>query len=405
MKLHWYLTAGLTACATETEPKPAAWEPVAEGYEQIVPSDRIPSSVELMPSVNNLDIVDHEGALYLAIRTAPDHFAGTETLMHVLRSEDGGESFALEHTEDQDRDLREPRFLSWDGQLILHYAVLGTDPLSFDPGVPGRLIRTESGVWSPADPVFEAAGSVGAESFIPWRTRPLGERAMMVGYTGGGGIYEYSGEASLDVQWLGSQDGIHWEPWSGTDPVVHRGGVSETDLVVLADGTVVAVGRNEAGDEDGWGGKVCTAPPGSPMTWTCTPDPRRPDSPLLFTHENEVWLVARRNLNDQDGAFDLGYRDLDPVVQALQYAVDYWDWPKRCALWKIDVEAQRMDFVLDLVGRGDTCFPSLRWTGEHELEIWTYSSPEDGPDLTWFEGQNGETRVYRQRLRFVPTAE
>ena len=381
-----------------------AWSPVLAPATQVVPGPGLPAGLVPQPANNNLDVVEHEGALFLAFRTAPDHFASAEAQLHVLRSDDDGQSFVLEQTIHRGTDLREPRLLSTNGLLTLHFALLGDDPLAFEPQGTEAMRRDVDGRWSDAGPIFGGSPSgVGGDTFIPWRTRLLDGAPMMIGYTGGGVIYDFStGAGATTVQWLGQGADGAWVPWLGDDPVVLSGGVSETDLAIDGSGRVVAVGRNEAGDADGFGSKVCVAAAGAPMDWTCAPDLRRFDSPLVFAHEGEIWLVGRRNLNDQDGAFDLGRDDLDANTQALTYGVDYWNWPKRCSLWRVDPDALTVTWAADLDSRGDTCFPSLRWRGPHTLDLWNYSSPIEGPDLTWLEGQTGETRIYVQRLELVP---
>lgn len=402
--------AGLTALAgavagcggAAPADKATTWEPVPGETTVVVPGPGLPEGLELLPANNNLDVVDHDGALFLAWRNAPNHFASEDTRLFVVRSDDGGETWALEHTIALATDLREPRFLSTDAGLILHYALLGTSSIDFEPGGSERAVRAPEGSWSVGRPAFDgAAPGIGGETFIPWRTRWLGETAMMIGYTGGGVLYDFeSGEGATTVQWLGSDDGLQWRPWAGDDPIVLAGGASETDLAVDGEGRIVAIARNEAGDEDGFGSKICAAEPEAPMDWRCAHDPRRYDSPLVFAHEGEIWLVGRRNLNDQDGAFDLGQPELSPEQQSLAYAADYWGWPKRCSLWRVDPVLLKVELVLDLDSRGDTCFPSIRWLGPHSAELWSYSSPLDGPDLPWLEAQVGPTVITRQLLRF-----
>jgi hypothetical protein len=395
----------LAACGAPTGAgKAGAWAPTLGPASTVVPGPGLPADLPLQPANNNLDVVEHEGALFLAFRTAPDHFASPDAQLHVLRSDDDGESFLLEQTLAVGTDLREPRFLSHGGVLTLHYALLGDDPFAFEPQGTEAIRRGADGAWSAPGPIFDGSpAGVGGGTFIPWRTRLLDGAPMMIGYTGGGVLYDFAtGEGATTVQWLTLAEGGAWAPWQGADPIVLAGGVSETDLAVDGEGRVVAVGRNEAGDEDGFGSKVCVAQPGAPMDWDCAHDPRRYDSPLVFAHEGEIWLVGRRNLNDQDGNFDLGMEELDPNTQSLTYAIDYWNWPKRCSLWRVDADALQVTWVADLESRGDTCFPSLRWRGPHRLELWSYSSPLDGPDLTWLEGQKGDTHVTMQEVEFVP---
>ena len=399
------LTLSLVACGdAPPQPKVAGWSAEVGPVEVVVPGPGLPDGLDLLPANNTLDVVEHEGALFLALRNAPSHFASDQTRLLVLRSDDDGGQWQLEHTIQLGTDLREPRFLSTTDGLVLHYAILGESSIDFEPGGAERAVRGADGAWSAGGPAFAgAAGGVGGDTFIPWRTRWLGDEAMMIGYTGGGVLYDFeSDEGATTVQWLRSTDGQTWAPWAGDDPIVLTGGTSETDLAIDGAGRVVAVSRNEAGDAEGFGSKVCVASSAAPMDWRCAADLRRYDSPLVFAHEGEVWLVGRRNLNDQDGAFDLQQPGLTPSQQSLAYSADYWGWPKRCALWRVDADRLVVEHVLDLDSRGDTCFPSVRWLSPHEAEIWSYTSPLDGPDLSWLEGQVGPTQITRQTITFRP---
>ena len=123
----------------------------------------------------------------------------------------------------------------------------------------------------------------------------------------------------IDVHWLTTSDGQTFDRWVAGAPVVHTGGGSETDLAFTEDGGIVAVMRNEAGDEDGWGSKVCRAPPISRGGPAPRPEVRLP---LVFSHKGRVWLIGRRNLND-DGAYDLFQQDLSHADQTLSYQAAY----------------------------------------------------------------------------------
>ncbi|HCH66400.1 MAG: hypothetical protein CL927_09765 [Deltaproteobacteria bacterium] len=358
---------------------------------QVVPGDGLPASVVVQPSANNLDIVEHDGAWFFAFRTAPNHFASAETELHVLRSTDR-ETWSHETTLFLATDLREPRFLSSGDTLQLYFAKLGTSSTSFEPG--GALVTTRSpdGTWSEPADLFDAG-----DTFIPWRTRWVGDRAMMTGYRSGSEVYEFDGLPSIEVYWLGSTDGSTWHDWTaGSGPVLVGGG-SETDLAFTNDGAAIAVVRNEAGDEVGWGSKICRAEADALDRWTCTHDPRKYDSPLVFAHGGRIWLIGRRNLTET-GAYDLEMRDLDHAAQSLTYQAAYWNEPKRCSLWEVDAQALTVSHVLDLPSRGDTCFASILPLGGDRFEVWNYSSPVDGPDVSWVEGQTGETFIYKQTL-------
>jgi hypothetical protein len=365
--------------------------PLVEDVTVVVPSAGIPPEAALGAANNNLDVTWHDGRLYLAFRTAPNHFASAETALHVVSSTDEV-TWRWEGTFARQTDLREPRLLSWDGRLWLYFAVLGASPLDFEPE--GSMVTEllSPGKWS--DPEW-----FGEEGFIPWRVRVVDGRPMMAGYVGGENIYDVDGEP-IRVHWLQSDDGETWEPVVPGQPVVQEGGGSETDFAILDDGAVVAVTRNEAGDETGFGSKICRAEASALGEWRCEHDPRKYDSPLVFRHGADVWLVGRRNVTES-GAYDLGLDDLPPAEQAQKYQIDYWSHPKRCALWRVDPDALTVEWVLDLPSKGDTCFASVVWQSEHEAVLYNYTSPLDSDgDPSWVDGQFGPTQIVRQVLRF-----
>ena len=351
----------------------------------VTPGPGMPVEAESMPSNNNLDVVWHNDRVFYAFRTAPDHFASEQTRLHVVSSVDQVD-WEHEVTVHRDTDVREPRFLSLGDKLFLYFAVLGTDPFAFEPQ--GTMVSVyEEGVWS--EPVW-----MSDDNLIPWRTRMVDGVATRIGYVGGDEIYDLEGYPAIEVKWMTSPDGLNW-----TGHTVWTGGGSETDFAFEASGRLVAVVRNEAGDSEGFGSLICSAEPDSLLEWECRHDPRKYDSPLVFAHDGEIWLIGRRNVTET-GHFDLGLDDLSHDTQFLNYSAEYWQTPKRCSLWRVDGDTLLVDHVLDLPSKGDTCFASILPVGEKSYEIYNYSSDPDGPDVSWFEGQRGNTNIYRQRLTF-----
>lgn len=57
-----------------------------------------------------------------------------------------------------------------------------------------------------------------------------------------------------------TEDGKTWIPFDSKRPIVLTSGASETDIAFDKEGRLFAVARNEAGDQDGFGSKICTAP-------------------------------------------------------------------------------------------------------------------------------------------------
>lgn len=362
---------------------------VAREPEVLVPSPLLPREVTPQTSHNNLDVVIFRERLFLVFRSAPSHFASEHTTLYVM-SRVGEDPWRWEGSISLGRDLREPRFLLEGEELSLYFAVLGTNPVAFEPGEMRVTRYLAPGVWSEAAPAFRPG-------FIPWRMKRIGGETVLFGYEGGENIYNFSGKP-LRVYMLKRTPSGEWIPWDSTHPLLFEGGCSETDGIMDGAGDLYVVCRNEAGDAEGFGSRICKAPRGELSRLTCTHDSRKFDSPLLFTYGAEIFLIARRNLT-VTGDYDI-YRDYPYRLRLLLNQLQYWSEKKRCSLWVLDQRNLKFSFVLDLVSRGDTCFPSILWKDEHELEVYNYTSNPFGPDLPWREGQLSPTWIVRQTLSF-----
>jgi hypothetical protein len=364
---------------------------------RVVPSTGLPAEVQPMPANNNLDVVRHsDGRVYLAFRSAPTHFAGPDTLVYVVSSTDE-RSWKFEARFAAGTDLREPRLLSLGSRLFLYVSKLGQRPYAFEP----------QGVWM-SERTTDAEGARWGElealdlpDHIVWRTKTVNGRGWMSAYRGGANLYRFSGDP-LAVGLFTSSDGRRWLPADPEHPYVYEGGVSEAEFEFAADGSLLAVGRNEAGDErNGFGSVVCQAPPEAPARWTCSRDARKFDSPLIFSQAGEMYLVARRTANG-DGAYDRGFGF--GALRSIANQLDYITTAKRCSLFHYLQAERRWAFTLDLPSRGDTCFAgALKGDHPDEVVLYDYSSDIDGPDVAWSVGQRRPTYVYRHVLRFRPS--
>ena len=381
----------LLACKGNA-PDTAASLPQVRDVAMVVPGDGLPAEVSPQDANNNLDIVMHDGRLFLSFRTAPSHFASDQTLLYVVSTTDE-QTWRYEGEFAMNTDLREPRFLSWDGRLFLYFAELGDNIADFEPKGAWTSEWMGEATWTDPTPLMKEE-----PGFIPWRTRTIDGMPYMIGYTGGENIYDINGEP-LSIFLLTTDNGLDWTGVVEGAPVVDEGGGSETDFAILDDGSLVAVERDEAGSDLGWGSRICRAEAGDWANFTCAHDPKKYDSPLVFEHDGAVYLIGRRNLNET-GHYDLGMDDLSAKDQTLQYQLDYWQHPKRCSLWQVDPEALSVEFVLDLPSRGDTCFASAIQQSDTEWLVYNYSSPIDGPDVSWLDGQQGMTHIYRMILEF-----
>ncbi|MCB9681007.1 MAG: exo-alpha-sialidase [Alphaproteobacteria bacterium] len=381
----------LPACAppASTDDTPATAEAIVAGVTQVVPGPGLPADVTPQAGNNNLAIARWDGRLWLAFRSAPNHFASEDAEMWVVSSEDEI-TWRYEGHFAVGRDVREPHLVPTDEGLALYFAILGTNPLDFEPGGVKRSIRHGIDDWTEPE-------SVGPEGLVAWRIRDIGDgRWSLFGYVGGEDVYALEG-AEIDIYWLASDDGLTWEPAHPTpagDGVVLTGGGSETSAVLLDDGSLVAVVRNEAGDDDGYGSKVCTAPADDLGTWTCAADPRKYDSPLVLASGGRVWLVGRRTLTEE-GHYDLGRDDLSTSEKYVLYQGTYWQSPKRCSLWTVDPDTRTVAWVDDLPSKGDTCFPDAVEAGTDQWVLYNYSSDPEGPELSWIQGQGGPTGIWR----------
>lgn len=383
-------------CGAGAQPTAPATTPTLSPPVIVAPSDALPPEVRSQVAHNNLDVAWHDegtgGRLFFAFRTGPDHFASPAVVMHVVSTPDlvtwrrEGE-FAL------GTDVREPQLVSIGGELLFYFVELGADRFDFTPKGTRVTRWLGPGLFGPLEDIFEPG-------FLVWRIKPMtrpgeapGEWVYAFGYDGGENIYDPGGEA-ITVRWLRSRDGLVWEAAVAGGEVVLTGGASETDAAFLPDGRLIAVARNEAGDETGFGSKICRGEASAPATWTCAYDKRKYDSPLVFEHEGAIFLIGRRNLTET-GHYDLGEEDKALKDRYLANQVDYWTKPKRCALWKVDPDRLEVGWLLDLPSAGDTCFPEALRLSPHAWLVFNYSSPTDGAsDPTWLEGQLGPTHIY-----------
>jgi hypothetical protein len=385
----------LTGCYVDDVSAPIDTTPVLGEPVGVVPFDAPPAGVTTQPANNNLDVIEHDGRYYFAFRTAPSHFASDKTVIYIVSSRDQ-ETWEYEAEFSMGTDLREPRFLSFGGKLFFYFSVLGKDVLKFEPqGV--RMSQYQGpGQWTDPVSVFEPG-------FLLWRARTIDDKPYLVGYVGGGNIYEMNGEP-ITIHWLTTKDGATFEPVVAGQPIVETGGGSETDFALLDDGSLVAVTRNEAGDETGWGSKICRAEAGDLGTWSCVTDKRKYDSPIVFKDGSRVFLIGRRQTTET-GYYDLELRDLSPADQTAHYEVEYSFSPKRCSLWEVSPETREVSFIADLPSHGDTCFPGVIPHGDGKYSVYNYTSPLEyvDEDWDWIKGQGLPTNIYRIDLT-IPQA-
>lgn len=359
----------------------------------VVPAENLPPEVVTQAGNNNVSIAYHEGRLFLAWRTAPNHFASSATKLYVVSSDDAGKTWEFEREVFLGTDMREPFLLSFKGRLILTFFEAGTNPLAFEPKRMWRTVRLGPRSWTGLE-------QWGEEGEVPWAFKARGDEVFLTTYKG----QHYGAEPGvIDVRLFVSDDGLGWRPVGAEGPVVYTGGVSEVGFEFDLEGNMWGVTRNEDGDASGFGSHVVFAPSDNLAAWQfpAKSDPWRYDSPRMFRHGGDIYLVSRR---DPCSAYDLGWSGLPFSVQRLLYLALYSLRPKRTALYRVDSASRKLVWMKDLPGCGDTAFPSIVQTGPHTFLVANYTSPLWFGWRTWLAGQISPfgTRIYFVRLEFAP---
>jgi len=355
----------------------------------IVPSPGLPRELELQRSNNNLSIALHQGRMFLAFRSAPIHFASPNARIVVLSSPDLGASWTLEKVFATGQDLREPFLLEVAGQLRLSFAELDGRFYVFEPRALWRSTRCGPACWSTPE-------KWGGPEEIAWDFKVRGGRAWMTSYR----HKRYEAAARpVTIHFQTSTDGLDWSE-VGSGPV-YRGGASETSFEFDQGGRLWAITRNEDGDETGFGSHVASAEPSSLGEWSfpARSDSAKFDSPRMFRHGRDIYLVARRHIGP---AFGTRFPSYSGGTRKVLEWVSYSLQPKRTALYRLDPVARRFEAVLDLPSAGDTAFPSIVRLSAHEFVVANYSSAFRHRNRSWFWGQLNGTGIYFVRLRFEP---
>lgn len=351
---------------------------------QLVPGPAVPPGVEPLASNNNLDVARFDGRVWLAWRTAPSHFASPDARIEVVSAVTIDGPWRHETTLAVGADVREPRFVQWQGRLHLYVMESGTNPRAFEPRrthlmvAPGALDG-----FGPARPVWESPT-------VPWRFRVLDGRLRALVYTGADRLYAPRPAPTTVEVWT-SEDGERWRAEPGP---VHHGG-TELDLAELDDGSLLGVTRLEGPRH--WGsallhGRLDDA--GS-FEASAVQDPRKFDSPHLFRHRGLVLMIARRQLAF-GGRFDLGWTALAPTIRTRAYQGLYSVTRKRSALWLVRPDHPRVTLLGDLPSRGDTSFGAVLADPDPRSPTFTvfdYTAPLDGPDTSWLRSQLTRTVI------------
>ncbi len=341
----------------------------------------MPKECKIQKSNNNLDLIRYKGRYYLAFRTAPSHFPSKKTVLYLLSSEDF-QNWKLEKTFFYKKDLREPRFYVFRDTLYFIFFTLKSSKIKFVPE--NILVCSSSG-----DGNWSESRSIGWKGYVPWRVREFqGKLYMSVYY--GVGLYKKKHQA--DLRLLVSEDGMQWQKLSDKPQVDGFSG-EEGEFLFDDNGDLYAVVRLE-----GCGSYLCKANYSDFASWEKNFSKYKYDSSLLLNHENEIYLISRRNL---DGQCDKRKKTRKKPYQGkIRNLIRYSFTRKVTAIFYWKKDKMELEWIKDFPSTGDNAFPAIAPINENEYFLVNYSSDIKKKPKNWIRGQLSKTYLYYTKLKF-----
>ncbi|HOO56873.1 MAG TPA: hypothetical protein PLN69_08610 [bacterium] len=347
----------------------------------IAPGDTIPDSLKLHSSNNNLDIVKFKDRYYFSFRSAPTHFASTQTILYVLSSGDAN-NWEYETEFKMGADLREPRFLVFRDKLFLYCFQGGTNPLAFQPDHMYASEFVSKGEWTEPKPIYEPG-------YVVWRAKEHNGKAYMSVYYGVG-LYTNQSEPG-HLRLLESDDGYNWRMVNGKE-AYSKYSAEEGEFEFDDEGNLYATIRLEM-----LGGGVCFAPKEDISAWECKLTEYKYDSAVMFRHGADFYVIARRNVA---GKYNRSSTLLPENMRSLWYLLRYSLTRKRTALYRVDKNNLELVPIMDFPSCGDTAYAGVVKTGADKYLVYNYSSNIDGFDWSWIGGQIAGSNIYSTELEF-----
>jgi hypothetical protein len=355
----------------------------------LIPSAMLPEDVHPQQSNNNVSISIFRNRLYVAFRTGPTHFASKKTGMYIISTTDG-RAWRKEMEFFLGRDFREPYLIPVDGRLHFYCFAAGSKIGAFEPDFISLYTTDGSGTWQGPQNVLD-------KGEVHWEMKPRNGELWMTSYSGS--HYQVRGDVKVNLHLKHGTDGIDWTAL-GDSGRVYQGGVSETAFEFDRHGDLWAITRNEDGDKTGFGSHLVLACAGSSGNWEfpLETDRRCFQSPKMFRHGDELYLIARYQLGDHP--FGRASRKRSMAWQRVVNWTGFSLSPKTTALYRIDQTTRKVEWVMDLPGSGDTAFPSIIRLSRDRFLIANYTSPPQRVHRPWLHGQLGRTGIYLMILEF-----
>lgn len=351
-----------------------------DNWQNLTTSGKLPAQCKIQHSNNNLDIVKYQGRYYLAFRTAPSHFASKKAVMYVVSSADL-ETWQYETEFALQRDVREPRFAVYRDTLNLYFFTGGTKPMRFEPNEVLLTRKAGNGSWSEQQ-------SVNLDGFVPWRLRIRADTLYLSAYYGRG-LYKGSHHSNLRLFY--STNGNGWHTLS-TEPQIDILNAEEGEFIFDKKGDMYATVRLE-----GTGALVCKAPARNLSNWQQRRTKAKYDSALLFEHNDDIYLISRRNV---DGDMDKVKNRKNDKQGRMRNLIRYSITRKVTALYKFDKDNLTVTPVIDFPSTGDNAYAGIAQVDANTYVVMNYSSDITKRKKNWIRGQLGKTYIYWTKLRF-----
>jgi hypothetical protein len=352
-------------------------------WKNVIRSCKFSEEIKLQASNNNLDLVKYKDKYYLAFRTAPTHFASKKVWLYVVSSTDL-QNWEFEKGINLNSDVREPRWYTYHDTLFLMFFQGGQDLFHFEPKCIYSAFTTGNKAWS------ELIDN-GLYGYVPWRIHERNDTLYLSAYYG---VNLYQNSHHGDLRLFTSTDGIIWNTLAD-EPQVTVKGAEEGEFVFDKQGNLWAVIRLE-----GSGSMVAYADKGNLKNWKLFPSKYKYDSSFLFEHNDDIYLLSRRNL---DGEADKSPLWMKPGTRRNLNIIRYSVTRKTTALFKLNKKEMKMDFVKDMVGTGDNAYPALVNNGSGKFVVMNYSSDLKHKKRNWLSGQLGKTFIYLAEMTIDET--
>ena len=330
------------------------------------------------------DLAHYNGRFYLAFRAAPSHFPSLKSRILIYSSPDAA-AWQLEHTIDDIRDLRDPHFLQFKGNLHLFYISLRRHIFNHQPDQIYYLTLQPQG-WSAPQPISTSQAGF-------WNVKTFNDTVYMSIYTRNG-VEPGQKRAPRHFRFVASKDLRNWETVFDSPLTRERlrsYQTSEASFDFDPQGNIFGTIRSLI-----YPNLNFRIPVGHPDQWQVRVDRFKCDGPNLFRHNGRTFLVARRSLfyrlSSQPFRFIHRART---TLNVLRYSLSR----KRTAIYSFDPVDLTIRHITDLPSHGDTGYSAIAPISENQYLLIYYSSDISmKKDLSWIRGQLRQTRLYASTL-------